>query len=90
MDTASIDRDIREFLVKTFLFGRAEALGQQESLLGSIIDSTGTIELVLFLEEHFQITVSDEDVTPENFGSINTVVAYVAQKLEKTTAAHAN
>jgi acyl carrier protein len=81
MNTNDIEREIRGFLVERFLFGRDEALREDGSLLGSVIDSTGLIELVIFLQEHFGITVEDEEVIPENLDSVKSVVAYVARKL---------
>jgi acyl carrier protein len=78
MNTTDIDRDIRAFL---FLFGRAEALRDGEPLQGNVIDSTGALELVAYLQEHFGITVEDDEVIPENLESVNKVVAYVAGKL---------
>lgn len=75
--------DIRTFLADNFLFGRIEALGEDESLLGNIIDSSGMIELVMFLQDRFAIVVDDEEIAvPENFDSVKNVVAYVARKLE--------
>jgi acyl carrier protein len=86
MNQADIERDIRKFLVDNFLFGRAEKLRDDQSLLGTVIDSTGALELVMFLQEHFAIVVGDEDMVPENLDSVKSVVAYVAKKLaEKTT-----
>ena len=83
MQTAEIEREIREFLTNTFLFGRAEALNDKAELLGNVIDSTGVIELVMFLQERFGITVEDEEVAvPENFESLKNVVAYVDRKLQ--------
>ena len=82
MQTAEIDRQIREFLVTNFLFGRAEALREDESLLGNVIDSSGAIELVMFLQDRFGITVEDEELAaPENFESLQRVVGYVTKKL---------
>jgi acyl carrier protein len=81
MNTTDIDRDIRSFLVETFLFGRAEDLRDGEPLQGNVIDSTGALELVIFLQDHFAITVEDEEVIPENLDSVGNVVAYVARKL---------
>lgn len=82
MQTAEIDRQIREFLVTNFLFGRAEALREDESLLGNVIDSSGAIELVMFLQDRFGITVEDEELAaPENFESLKSVVGYVTKKL---------
>lgn len=82
MQTADIDRQIREFLVTNFLFGRAEALNEDESLLGNVVDSSGAIELVMFLQDRFGITVEDEELAePENFESLKSVVGYVTKKL---------
>jgi len=82
MQTNEIERDIRNFVVNNFLFGKAEALQQDAVLLGSVIDSTGAIELIMFLQDHFGITVEDEEVAvPENFDSLKNVVAFVDGKL---------
>jgi acyl carrier protein len=87
MNQSDIERDVRKFLVDNFLFGRAEKLRDDQSLLGTVIDSTGALELVTFLQEHFAIEVGDEDMVPENLDSVKSVVAYVAKKLaEKTNA----
>jgi acyl carrier protein len=85
MQKIEIEQDVRNFLIKTFLFGRAEALNDDQSLLGGVIDSTGAIELVMFLQDHFAITVEDDEVVPENFDSVKNVVAYVERKLLKKT-----
>jgi acyl carrier protein len=81
MHTTDIELEIRSFLVNSFLFGRSEALRDDDSLLGGVIDSTGTIELVVFLQDRFALTVTEEDVVPENFDSVKHVAAYVARKL---------
>jgi len=86
MQTTEIEREIRSFLVNNFLFGSAEALRDDESLLGNVIDSSGTIELIMFLQDRFAITVEDEEIAiPENFDSLKNVVAYVARKLASKT-----
>jgi acyl carrier protein len=87
MHTTDIEREIRSFLVDNFLFGRSEALQDDESLLGGVIDSTGTIELVVFLQERFALTVDEQDVVPENFDSVKHVAAYVAKKLDAKACA---
>ena len=46
-----------------------------------IIDSLGILELVMFVEQEFGVKVADEDVTPENFDSVNKLVNYVQRKL---------
>ena len=82
MQTIDIEREIYNFVVENFLFGKADGLGRDESLLGKgVIDSTGVLELVTFLQEHFAIAVEDEEVIPDNLDSIKNLVAYVGKKL---------
>jgi acyl carrier protein len=82
MQTAEIQRDIRNFLVSNFLFGRGEALRDDQVLLGNVIDSSGALELIMFLQDHFSITVEDEEIAvPENFESVKSIVTLVAKKL---------
>lgn len=72
---------IREFIVEKFLFGKDDGLKDDTSFLDEgIIDSTGVLELVSFLEEEFSMSVDDEELVPENLDSINYVVAYVEKK----------
>jgi acyl carrier protein len=76
-------KQIRTFIVENFLFGNADGLKDNTSFLEEgIIDSTGVLELVTFLEEEFNIKVADEDLVPENLDSINNVSAYLQRKLE--------
>ena len=72
---------IRNFIIENFLFEDDENLKEDTSFLESgIIDSTGILELVSFLEENFGITVEDEELIPENLDSIANVVAYLNKK----------
>ena len=74
--------NIRAFVVENFLFGSDENLEDNTSFLDEgIIDSTGILELVSFLEDEFSIIVEDEELVPENLDSINNVTAYLVQKL---------
>jgi acyl carrier protein len=81
MQTTEIGNEIRSFLVENFLFGRSEELRDDAPLMDKVIDSHGVVELVVFLQEHFGITVKDEEVTTDNLDSVNKAVAYVARKL---------
>lgn len=82
MPTTEIEREIRKFLTDTFLLGRAEALRDDAVLLGGVIDSTGAVELIMFLQQRFSITVEDDEVAaPENFDSLKNLVALVERKL---------
>lgn len=77
-----IDVTIRKFIIENFLFDEDDNLRRDTSFLESgIIDSTGILELVTFLEETFGITVEDEELIPENLDSINSVEQYVEKKL---------
>jgi acyl carrier protein len=74
---------IRTFIVENFLFGQDEGLKDDTSFLdGGIIDSTGILELVNFLEEQFSIKVDDEELVPENLDSIINVVGYLGRKVK--------
>jgi acyl carrier protein len=69
---------IRAFILENFLFGDEEDLEENTSFLeNGIIDSTGILELVAFIEETFEIIVKDEDLIPENLDSIANVVRYI-------------
>jgi acyl carrier protein len=81
MQTADIEREIRNFLIEHFLSGRDEKLRDDGLLLGDLIDSAGTLELVAYLQEHFAITVEDDEVVPGNLDTVNNLVAYVSRKL---------
>jgi len=81
MQTIEIEQEIRTYLVKTFLAGHEEKLLDSVPLLGQVIDSTGVLELVMFLQERFGITVEDEEVTTENLDSVRNAVGFVERKL---------
>jgi len=81
MQTTDIERDVRSYVVDHFLSGNAGKLRDDGSLLGDVIDSTGVLELVAYLQDHFGFTVEDDEVVPGNLDTINSVVAYVARKL---------
>lgn len=79
---ASIEAEVRQYVVDKLLFGRTEVqVGGDTSFLDSgIIDSTGVLELVAFLEERFQVKVEDEDLIPANLDSVNAVTRFVERK----------
>ena len=73
---------IRAFIVENFLFGNDEGLKDETSFLEEgIIDSTGVLELVDFIEEKYSITIEDEELIPENLDSINNVTRYLETKI---------
>ena len=78
-DTSEI---IRGFILENFLFGQSDyLLGADDSLLEhGIIDSTGVLELVTFIERQFGFTVEDRELVPENLDSIRGLTDFVARK----------
>ena len=75
--------EIRHFVVNTFMFGDDHGLTEHTSFLGSrVVDSTGMLELISFVEERYKIRVEDHELTPENLDSLQKLGAFVARKLE--------
>lgn len=83
-----IKERIREFIVSNCLFGDTSFdLRDDTALLDSgIIDSTGVIELVLFLSEAFGLDVPPEDMLPANFNSLGQLTSYVQQRIPVASA----
>ena len=84
------DADVlRDFILENFLYGdRNTPLAADDSFSGrGIVDSTGILELVAFVETSFGISVADEEIVPENFDSIERLTRYVNRK--RTGAPHA-
>jgi acyl carrier protein len=80
-------QEFRRFVVENYLFGKDERLGNDDSFLDSgIIDSTGILELVMFLQNTYGIEVYDEELIPENLDSINRLEAYIERKLQTPVA----
>lgn len=76
---------IKDFIVENFLFGDGGALKDETSFLASgIIDSTGILELITFLEDTYNISIKDEELIPENLDSINNVAAFLQKKVNGT------
>ncbi|HEY6562081.1 MAG TPA: acyl carrier protein [Polyangiaceae bacterium] len=86
---SQLELDIHSYLTKSFLFtADLTALKRDASLLEQgILDSTGVLELVSFLEQHFGITVSDDELLPENLDSVEKIALFVENK--KHVDAHA-
>jgi acyl carrier protein len=76
--------DVRDFIVERFLYGDDDgSLGDNVSFLEKgIIDSTGVLELVSFIEEKYGISVQDEELIPENLDTLNNISSYIAGKAD--------
>ena len=76
--------EIKAFIVANFLFGdEGNGISEDQSFLESgIIDSTGMLELVSFVEQKYGITIGDREMVPENLDSLRNVSRLVARKLD--------
>lgn len=86
--TDAVATEIRTFIVGNFLFGQDQGgLADDQSLLESgIIDSTGLLELVSFVEQQYGIRVEDRELVPENLDSLRNLSQFVARKRESVAA----
>ncbi len=77
-----LEKTVREFIGKNFVVAKARGtLGADELLMDiGVLDSTGVLELTAFLESQFNISVTDNDLTPDNLGTIANIVSYVGRK----------
>lgn len=72
---------VREFIIENFLFGDAGRLSDTTSFLHSgILDSTGILKLVAFLEESFGVTVQDDELVPDNLDTLRNIKRFLARK----------
>ncbi len=83
MDNATIERELRDFLAQNFpLSGDGSELAGSDSLIeAGVIDSTGVLELIEYLEANYEIQIADEEVLPDNLDSIERISRFVTTKL---------
>jgi acyl carrier protein len=79
---ALIEKEVRQYILDNFLFGRTDVeLSSDASFLDlGIIDSTGVLELVTFLEDQYQIKIGDEELVPANLDSLKGITRFVEAK----------
>lgn len=77
-----IENTIRKFLIENFVLSeQLDELGFDESFLeNGVVDSTGILELVFFVEDQFEIQIDTSEVLPENFDSVNCLASYIRRK----------
>lgn len=81
-------KEVREFVISNFLFGDASSLRDDRSFLESgIVDSTGMLELIMFLESTYGVKIEPEEMVPENLDSVNRVAQFIARKLTPVSPA---
>jgi acyl carrier protein len=73
---------VRNFVVENFLFGDGKLLKEDTSFLeGAIVDSTGVLELVMFLEKTYNIKIEDDDLIPENLDTLRNIAVFLEKKI---------
>jgi acyl carrier protein len=81
MPSATITQQVRSFLAENYFLGQDYNFEDSDSFLeNGIIDSTGILQLVAFLEETYGITVEEGELRPENLDSINNISSYLSRK----------
>jgi acyl carrier protein len=77
-----IRQQLRTYIIENFLFGDDKGFDDSVSFLESgILDSTGILEVISFLEEQFAIKVRDDELVPENLDSIMNLESYLGRKM---------
>ncbi|MBX8783687.1 acyl carrier protein [Ochrobactrum sp. GRS2] len=73
---------LRAFIIENFLFGDTDyALEDDASLIDNdVMDSTGVLELIAFIDEAFGIKMADADIVPANLDSLSKITAYVTAR----------
>jgi acyl carrier protein len=77
-----IRQQIRSYIMGNYLFTAddSELQNADSLMLRGIIDSTGAMEMILFLEETFEVTVAEEEMVPENLDSVDKIVDFIGRK----------
>ena len=76
---------VKHFVVDNFLFGDRSRLDEDTSFLNEgIIDSTGILEPIMFIEETFEIKIEDHELTPENLDSLSNISQFIQRKVACT------
>jgi acyl carrier protein len=81
MTEDAVTRRLREFVAKNFYLADPGSFDDASSFLDrGVIDSTGVLELVSFVEGEYGITVADEEIVPANFDTVNALAGFVTRK----------
>lgn len=84
----TVQHEIRNYIVDNILFGDGGRLDENVSFQESgILDSTGFLELITFVEERFGVDIADDELVPEHFDTLRKMAAFVEQKLADRAAA---
>ena len=90
MNAADMTTELKRFLIDNFVYDESYPFDETASLMEEgVLDSTGVLELIVFLERRFGVKVSDDELTPENLDSIASIISYLRRKLAQDPAAAA-
>ncbi len=81
-----VEQQLRTFITENFFVEDADLRGEASLTRSGIIDSTGVMEILLFLEERFGIKVPDDEITPENLDTLDNLVRYVDRAENRVSA----
>ena len=78
---SDLKKQIRDYIEQNFIIDSATKLADGDSLLQlQIVDSTGFLELIAFVESTFGVRVEDEEMVPENLETIDNIAAFITRK----------
>lgn len=82
LNKIAIKEKVKDFIINNFLLGSDENnLSDSDSFLEKgIVDSTGILELVSFVQEAFDIKIEDAELVPDNLDSLNNLEAFIIKK----------
>jgi len=84
MQREQIRTEVHDFIRTNFIFSDAKRLNDDESLLGSgVVDSTGVLELIAFLEGKFLVKFADNELVADNFDSVAKIVSFIQRRLSQ-------
>ena len=82
MKKEEVGNTVSKFISKTFLFDEGKLVGENVSLLGTgVIDSTGVLELISFLESTYNIKFEDDELVAENFDTLERIKNFISNKI---------
>jgi acyl carrier protein len=84
VDIVEIREKVRQFIISNFYVADPATLADDASLLDAgIVDSTGVLEIISFIESEFSVTVEDQEMLPENLDAVSNIVKFVQKKTGK-------
>ena len=83
MDMNEIKSEIKEYIIENFLFGDRDTLIEDDDsfMESGILDSTGILELITFIEDRYDIKLDDDEILPENLDSLNNLETFIKKKM---------